>query len=448
MTGSDLREALDRAVRDEAAEVHVDGVRAWQDGQRRRVRQRVGAAVAAVAVLAVGGTAIAAITHHAAEPQPASPRSGASEHPLRLDYVYWDSDLPATSGPLAGLVERAGEDGSGWYAVSPAGRLWRVDTDSAVDVVPAVSPDGTHLGYMRGGVEDAVWVLADQDDGSEQTFSQIGTGVGAATQRYFQASQAPSFWSPDGSALLVRIGANRPRITAEPAAAVLGTDGGFEVIPTPRRADDGVTPVGWVDDDRVALVGVDSTTRDLNLWVVDAHTGRAMHRFELPTFTAEYNRTYQWFGSISPGADRLATAADVDGEIRYFALGAFSGPHIRSSPAVPHAADTCPASWTSTDLYVPTVTDRASGDSAVLVRADGTETILADPRLDVRCSVWARTALEGPEHRTIGSRLFGHNTSWLSWHWREVFVSTLSGVLLLGGAALLVLRRRRSTPKG
>ncbi|KAA1420958.1 hypothetical protein F0U44_01035 [Nocardioides humilatus] len=440
MTGSELRDALDVVVREEAAAIHVDASAAWQQGRRRRLRRRVAVAAAAVAAIGIVATSVAVITDPPRPLDPASTDPVASSHPLRLDYLYWDDDLPSRTGPLAGLVERSGPDIYGWYAASPEGHLWLVDTD--VDVLPSLSPDGSHLAYMRGGYKDAEWVVSDQVDGTEVTFPEIGTGVDSdLDRRYFQAAQSPSYWSPDGSAVLVNIGAMDPDEDPEPTAAVLGVDGSFSAITTPDTAGSSSFPLGWIDDRHIAVIGQSDTTNDLRVYVVDIRTTFPVREVRLLS-KVDYSRVSQWFGTISTDGEVLATVSDR--RIRYYSLQGPRQGRLRGSMTTPATfAGSCPLTWTGTDLYVPTATDRDTGASAILTRANGGTPILADPRLDISCSFWARTALEGPEHRGIGGRLFGTSESWLSWHWREVTISNVLGALLLTCGLVLTIRRRR-----
>lgn len=112
---------------------------------------------------------------------------------------------------------------------------------------------------------------------------------------------------------------------------------------------------------------------------------------------------------------------------------------LRPVPAAPYG---CSPSWTSSELYLPTMSmhDDAAGAAAILVNADGEATINADPRLNIVCATWSRSALEGDSHESWGSRIFGQDNTWPSWHWRELSLSVLRGIGLIAGA---VLTRRR-----
>lgn len=438
---SNVRGVLDDLVREDAPAVRVDPEAAWRRGRQRRTRNRIGAVGAMVAVLGVGAATLTLLHDPPDEIEP-SGGSGdvATEHPRRLEYVYWNDDQPEVTGPLAGLVYRNGDGVSGWYSVSPKGHLWHLP-DVTDDSFPAVSPDGTHLAYLRGDIKDAAFVITNQLDGSEQTFPQIGSGVESSDVPYFNSGQTPSYWSPDGSTVMVRVGlSDLTGAEADPAAVVLGTDGTFALIPEPPGSA-GASPVGWAGDDQVVLLGRPAATNKVHVWVVEVPGGHVVRDFALDVGAAHYERAAQWFGTVAPGGNQLATADEQ--RIRYYATQPPRQGRVYSTTSgVPSAADTCLPSWSSSDLFVPTTTER-DGASAILVRANGGTTIVADPGLDIVCSSWAQTALDGPAHQSLGTRLFGKDDSWLSWHWREVSASGLVIILLLGAGVVVAIVRRR-----
>ena len=438
---TNVREVLDDVIRDDAHEVSVDALGAWQEGRRRRTRRRVGTVAAVVVVIVGAGLASLAVVD--GRPNAVGPAGGtsddiATEHPQRLDYAYWDDDQPRVTGPLAGVVQRSGEETSGWYSVSQEGHLWRLDSET--DTIPSLSPDGRHLAYLRGGYEDAVYVITDQVDGTEVTIPEIGPSTATSDTPYFHSDQAPSFWSPDGSSVLVRIGKYDADASGpDPAAAIVGTDGTFTVVPPPEGAGDGVVPLGWLNDDRVVLASSERQGK-VHIWIVDVDKGLWDRDFDLESGAARFRETYQWFGSAN---GRLLVVASEE-QVRYFALEpTLQGRVYSTSTGVPNAADSCPSTWAD-GVYVPTATDRDTGESAILVRAQGGTTVLADPRLDIVCSSWAASAIDGPAHQSWGTRLFGDDSSWISWHWREVTLAAAVGLVLLLAAGGLVFLRRRA----
>ncbi|HYF73318.1 MAG TPA: hypothetical protein VD864_10895, partial [Nocardioides sp.] len=67
--------------------------------------------------------------------------------------------------------------------------------------------------------------------------------------------------------------------------------------------------------------------------------------------------------------------------------------------------------------------------------------VQADPGLHALCATWATDALSGNSHRGVGARVFGTDTGWLSWHWREVLLGVL-GACASRAAFGWFLRRR------
>lgn len=445
---SRLHDRLDELVEDAPLRVAVDRERAWRAGRARRVRDRVVVVAAAVAVVAaVTGWAVMAPEDRTPPPSDA-PSGGVHQYPTRLDHAYWSPALPDDSGPLAGLVQRNGNGVSGWYAVSPTGRLWELGRGSARDDVPALSPDGTRLGYLRGSMLDADYVLVDQRNGTVTTFPEIGTGAydGGVEEfdtdhRYYAAGQAPTYWSPDSSALLIRGGTTDPEDPAgDVTALVLRPDGTTTPISTPEDAD-GSSPLGWLTATRIAVLEWSATRSEPSrVWVVDSRSGRALDSFSLRGGGRNAAEAGQWFGTVSPDGRVLATSTTLDGEqVRLHSMrGPLRGDVTGRMPGVPSPADMCSASWSSDDLYVPSQSN-FQGGSSVLVRVNGGTTVLVDPRLAVVCSVWARDALDGTPYEGWGSRLFGQRAGWLAWHWREVALGAGGGPVAV---VLLLLRRR------
>ncbi len=122
--------------------------------------------------------------------------------------------------------------------------------------------------------------------------------------------------------------------------------------------------------------------------------------------------------------------ADATGTL--VTLSTSDGSVIRSEKVGADA--TCQVSW--------------AGDEPAFFQFDGTldttdgrRLISVDPRYESSCLVAVADGLAGERHESVGARLFGE--SWLAWRWREVSLAGLGGLLLAGGIALLVARRRR-----
>jgi hypothetical protein len=446
--GTGLRELMDDAVRESAFGIRVDTAAASLEGRRRRIHRRMWAAVSVAAVVVAATAGLSVVSEHASLQQPASGGSPtAEEYPQRLDYPYWDDAQPSVTGPLAGLIQRNGNV-SGWWSVSPQGHLWRLDVTG--DSVPSLSPDGAHLGYLHGPNRQATYVLTDQVDGTSVSFPQVGGGFTDASvedfdhaHRYYSSSQSPSFWSPDGTNLLIRMGTTDPASTEAVGAGILGVDGTLTAIQLPEGSGGGAHPVGWLGNDHVAVLGgIAGPSHRTRVWVIDILTGRVVRGFNLPD-NVDNRETSQWFGNVW-GDSKLATVTPGANErIRFYAMNpSLAGRLVGTLPSVPQLADTCPLSSTSTDLYVPTRTNR-DGASAILMRANGGVTVRADPRLDIVCSTWARTALDGPAHASWSTRFFGSDTGWLSWHWREVTAGILATLAVLALGWFLIMGRSR-----
>lgn len=453
-----VRDLLDDVVREDAHAVRFDAATAWRRGRRRRITDILSVAAAVVVLIGVGLALTSLVFGMTPALTPASgPGDVASKYPARLDYTYWDDDMPRETGPLAGVVHRYDVDGSGWYAVSPAGHLWKLDMEN--DIEPALSPDGSHLGYMPGDLEKADYTIANQLDGTSVTFPLVGAGAinadGSPTHEYFFSMQSPAFWSPDSDELLLRISETDhrdPDHDPDPAAAILGIDGSMTMIPRlPGAGGNGANPVGWIDGRRVALVAEVDAVQEIRVWIVDARTGESERSFFLEKKGARSGSTSQWFGRLSPDGGRLARPANAfisrGGDTRLYSMTSNPpGALTENLPGVSSAAGGCSTSWTSSDLYLPAMStndDDATESAAVLVRADGEVAVVADPRLNIICSVWARAALDGGAHHSWGSRLFGDHNNWLSWHWRELSLSVLLGAALLAGVVLVRHRRWR-----
>ena len=166
-----------------------------------------------------------------------------------------------------------------------------------------------------------------------------------------------------------------------------------------------------------------------------------------------------------------STSVSVRPDQSWLALGTDQGPDLsvwlfdigpapsRPRPATevppsPYGSTSgCPASW-GDSIELP-----ASGYPDTILRTLGDEeadsngygsTIRADPRLHIRCSVWATDALSGTAYQDLSARIFDDSgrihlgaTSWLSWHWRETLILGGVGLVVLSGVVVWVRRRAR-----
>lgn len=454
-----LHRRLDDLLVDVPRRVQPDARAAWARGTRRRRAHRAGAAaVALVAVLLValgaaqlpGGGGVAPATTRGA---------GVDGYPTRLDHAWWARDLPDTPGPVAAVVERVddGADGSsGWYAVSPTGRLWRIPGTSDSGSYPALSPDGTMLGYL----DDAVghYRTRDLTTGAVADFptyvSSQGTRDPARTDGPLRdlGAQLPSWWSPDATRVAVYDG----------HVNLLGP--GTEVVRLRRPAvPDGIAmPVGWVDDTHLGWLGWVSTrpglpagTRVSATYVVTDDRGRVAERVPLVldahlVATLQRNGAGfdQWTGSLSPDGRVLAlqTTSDLD-DLEVALMSTTTGRRVLGVDGITDAEPACGLSWSDRSPVVAVARD----DGTLAVRGpprSARALVRADPRLGIGCTSWASDALAGRPHRGLTGLLFRTSPSAFAWWWRETTLALLVVAGLLVVVRVRRRRRRRDTGEG
>ncbi|TCJ23692.1 hypothetical protein [Nocardioides jejuensis] len=440
---SSLRDHLDDLARDPGHDVRIDVEAAWSSGQRRRAGRRMRTAAFGVAAVAIAATSLPLASEVTSMPSSADGDAQvASHYPQRLDYVYRDSSLPADSGPLAGVVQRSHEDFFGSWAVSPGGRMWRIEDVYGESV--SISPDGVHLVYLKGkNAADANLAITDQTTGHVTRFDEISLGATDAQhpeprERYFHSDQMPAFWNAGSSAVFLQLGDYRARRDTV-AAGVLGTDGSMTIIRNSRDLPSGSQPVGWFSTTTVGFVK--ETKSAPRVMEVDVRTGRVTRTFALHDPEPFVS---QWYASLSPDGNEIMTRNESEGSqpFRFFSARGSGAGSLRTKMPVPSdLSGPCQPTWTSTDVYLPT--DSNTGDNgSVLYRVNGGHPIVADPRLGAGCSVWAARALEGGPERTLGGLLFGTDSTWLSWHWRELSAA-LAALLAVGlGVGAFRIRRR------
>ena len=420
---TDLRQPFEDLVTEVPSYVVPDAAAAWAAGTRRRTRRRVGGAVvAAVLAVLVGG-----IVTQQAQPSELRPTDGdgasvVTGYPDHVERPWVEARLPDRPGPLAALVNEAG---SHWHAVSASGQAWRVGADDPIDnFPPALSGDGRMIGYLEGR---SVYVIRDLATGETTRFPEIGDNRGVPrTETYLLGAQLPSYWSPDGARLFVPAYPWNDAPGAD-GGLVLASDGSRE--PVTRRLG---FLIGWLDSDTLAWLRMSGSGSAQKASLVGSRiTGEVVSRVPLDLAAGALDDLSQWSATLSPDRDRMAVAlADATGTL--VTLSTSDGSVIRSEKVGADA--TCQVSW--------------AGDEPAFFQFDGTldttdgrRLISVDPRYESSCLVAVADGLAGERHESVGARLFGE--SWLAWRWREVSLAGLGGLLLAGGIALLVARRRR-----
>lgn len=418
---SDLRDPLDDLLSDVPTYVVPDARAAWAAGARRRTRRRVGVVAAVAVVVALVAGAITWLPR-TVEPQPAD-GEGVGGYPARVLKPLVARDLPLAPGPMAMVYRRNGHDVSGWWVADAQGRSWEVSQPDVIDSYPpSLSPDGTKIAYLAN---PTMFTIRDLTEANGTQFETITDGAMTREDQgeWWAGSQTPSFWSPDGSRVLVRAsGWSRGDRTT---ALVLGVDGTLTPLETPGF------PAGWVDDDTLAFV-VDTADRnrsavELRLVGIDGKVERTV-----PLAVPEYIGAMlsQWSASVSPDGTRLAIAdGSQTGDVHE--LSTADGSRLRVSRLI--ASDGCSPSWQGSQ---PVVTR-----TGTLVTAAGEVVTDFDSRLDVECVMAAPDALVGERHVGLAQRWFGDG--WLAFHLRDAVAYAIGGLTLIGVVLLLVIRNRR-----
>ena len=405
---SDLREPLDDLLAEVPAYVVADPHAAWAVGVRRRALRRVGVAgaVAGAVVLLAG---LVTVLPSANDVQPAGDPDSTG-YPAHIDKPWLLRDLPDQPGRLSAVVE----DGEAtWLAAAADGRVWRVPQDDPIDSFPpALSDDGRMIGYLDG---HTTFVLRDLLTGEETRFDQVTDNAVVRSRRdaYWSTGQAPSFWSPDGTKLVVRggkwVGGEHVR------GVVLGTDGTLTEISRVHGSQ-----VGWLDDDTLGWLDGDRL-------VATDLAGDVERSVPVGISERAGRGISQWSGTLSPDRSRLAIVLSNRGGTIVTASTADGTVLSRENAG---ADSYCSPSWAG---------DRpAFFQDGGLDTTTGDRTIVVDPSIGATCVLTAGKALSGPRHERFGDRLF--RDTWLSWHWQEVGLGALGVLLLLAGGVVLVRR--------
>lgn len=403
---SDLRNRLDDLLGAPAAHVAApDPAAAWRAGGRRRARRRAAAGAATLVLVVLLGLG-AGLLPRSGTVQPAERDGGVGGYPTRIDDPWRLRDLPDAPGPVAGILDLGPEE----RIVGPDGRTWRLpDRGDLVDSFPAaLSRDGRMLGYLASGGE---YVVHDLATGERRSIAGVTDnlphGRGAS---WWVAPQAPSFWSPDGSAVLVR--ATRWDDSGDVGALLLGADGSV------REVLDHLFPIGWLAPDRLAWL--DERERRTMLVVTDLG-GEIVRESAVPRIPM----LDQWTGSVSPDGSLVVLGDTERGRLLY--LSTQTGEVVRRDRAEPD--DGCVPSWRGDEV---TRLVRSDAGAELLSPAGGTRVrslVRVDPDLDVYCLTLAGDALAGEAYEPADRR------------GQEVAL-VLATIALLGGCRLLRRRAR------
>jgi hypothetical protein len=435
----------------------------WRSGRRRRAVRGVaaGAGLAAAAALVVslvvsgvGGMPSASVP---ADGSSRSAREGVTSHPQRIGHQWWVRDLPAAPGPIAGVVQVATQDAdtfsSSWQAVTTAGTRFHLPAGLDESTFPAISPDGTRVGFVQNGFPGD-YEVRDLTDGTVVRYPHVGHLSDDGSQPSYElAAQEPSFFSPSGEALALE--AATPDLGWD-GVIVLGDDGSVTEVPGMSRA------AGWLDDDRVVGRGplpqgeasdVNSVTGvDLVVW--DRRTGRTapLVRVQLPRPTAQtINTLYgQYWGALrsdrtlwltysvevptgsSAQNQRLAGYALPSGT----PIGLDGHPLPAPAPVVVTRDETEVVSfmrfWHGTAPLAGT-----DGEVTAVFPAGGPgdPLVVVDPSADVTQVIWAQDAIGGsPRWSPLGTWSFLP-----LWWWKEIALAALA----IAAARWWLVRRRR-----
>jgi hypothetical protein len=362
--------------------------------------------------------------------------AGVDGYPQRIGRQWWVRGLPERPGPVAALLKDSGPEGTTWYAVRADGHRWRLpEVSHRSDLWPALSDDGRLLGYLER--QSGPYVVRDLVTGKRTEFPEVVEPAGADVDRGILYGQAPGYFSPDGTRLLL--------------------SGGSAVLDLPSRSiqllreDEQLAALlgvaaGWAGEDRVvwlrdggppgdAPVELRAITTDLRGTVLDdvALAGTAGVGVS------------QWSGAVRVEDGLLAVLPDdfygPDDRLLRFRLsdGSPVGEAWTADVRLP-----CAAVWAPRG---PLVVPSSQGGAAVAVEAgpSGPRTLtVAPPTEHGRCLVWARDALSGEPQ---GGGLLLLRDAWWSWRWRELLLGAVLLPLVLAGAARL-WRLPRREPAG
>ncbi|MEV4411149.1 hypothetical protein [Catellatospora sp. NPDC049609] len=434
-----LREAFDDLVEDVAPFVVADdlGATAWRTGRRRRSRRLLARSALVVAATALAAAALlpGLAGTRALPPEPADRGTGpgVTGHPTRIEDPWLLDDLPDRPGPAAALLSVVGRDNAiGWRVVAASGHSWRLSRHySAGGDRPTLSPDGRYLAYRTE--KGWPYVIHDLVEGRRIVFRHQ-PAPGQDGTSYLVSGESPTYWSPDGTRLLV------PAFSfeAQDGVLVLDVDGTERFTPAPGEA--GGSPnaapwlsAGWADDRTPAWVRLSRTQdragREVTVQLTDLAGARVRSLALRPATPWQGDFPEQWTATVSPDGRELLVLDDVSGGAvlaRRFAMadGAELGTGVRVD-----GSPRCGTSWVGSTPAIAVAVPNGSrgGASTALLEPAGPRRVVAvDPALDSRCLVWAADALAGEARRG----LFGMDAWALTWRWRELLVGALAMAVL------------------
>lgn len=463
-----MRDAADDApvTLDVGEQEWVDS--SWRTGRRRRAVRgaAAGAGLAAAAALVVslvvsgvGGMPSASVP---ADGSSRSSGGGVSSYPQRIGHQWWVRDLPASPGPVAGVLSVHVGDGSGdaWQVLTPRGARYRLPTTPmSGGTFPAVSADGTRVGWLAN---DGAYRVQDLLSGHQTRFPQLGTAnLDGSSKRTFVggrayglAMQFPGFFSPSGDALaVVGFGASPSDWSG---VLVLQDDGSVTEVAGLDQ------PAGWLDADRLVgrtvaeETGTDKTQPgdtgvDLVVW--DRRTGLTtpLVRVELPEPTPR---------TINDAFGQFWGAVRSDGTLWVsYSVSLPDGSVSSNQQLVGYALPTGrPVSLDGRPVTAPQpLALREQGDLVSYQRfwhgsspLGGTEgendlrvvtvprphdlLVVTDPVVHANQVIWAQDAIDGSPSWSP----FGTSTFLPLWWWKEITLA----VLALAAARWWLTRRR------
>lgn len=497
---------LHQALSDLAEETTRDDVparlaaSAWADGRadlKRGARARlVGLCAAATAALLVALVLVPAVV-----PRGVDPADGAAlGYPQRVRFDADPDPLPAKGVRVSALIGSYDKDAalgsvdaSRWQAVTPDGRVWRLDPTVAPDpgggrvttgspTAPVVSADGRMLAVpiqvslssnkgSNARVEDLLRTeihVHDLESGKHHVLTRKCTDTGPS------CSVVGLAWSPDGSALAVMIDGEGQA----PLLQVVAADG--SVIKSARGTPGGTLGrgfysldphlLGWTSSSTVLVadvrtVPIPATARgfDAVLWTLNIADGDvrelALQRLPAALATAADDGR-----RLEPGA--LSLVGDS-----FLALDSAASTHVvwsRSGLERNEFFNNKKLDWSAgpgepegPSISTVRVLESPRGGIGVVLAGSGTSITTAtdrpgqpfrtrtvyDPALEIRDLVVATNSLD---HRASAS-MFGTSTAWWAWHpWWATALAGTAALALLTLATVLNRRRmaaRRTAPR-